>query len=115
MLKIKRGDTVDIPLCFYNKDGYINLTDCTIFFTVKEKNGLDGIDDTNSIISKDILPVEHTNPKNGETVLSLTSTDTDVSPNIYYCDIQIASISGKITSTDTMEIMILQDVTKRVA
>lgn len=49
-----------------------------MFFTVRSDNTMDDEDDDNAHISKAIT--SHTTPASGITTLSLTASDTDLSP-----------------------------------
>jgi len=113
-LVLKRGDTYRRTLVFTNADTGepINLTGKIIRFTVKEK-----IDDADTAakIKKDITV--HTNPTQGETVLVLSSTDTNLAGK-YLFDIQYEdpSVSPKdvITILDgTIEF--IKDITTRTS
>jgi len=92
-LLVRRGDTFRITLQFTDKitGDVIDITDCIIRFTVKSSvNDLDSA----AVIKKDITV--HTNPTAGETVLTLTSTDTNLNGKYLY-DVQFEdpSVSPK--------------------
>ena len=74
-----RGDDYAIPMTFTNADGSAyDLTDCTVRFTVKSTQELVANDDTDAVIAKVIT--SHSDPEAGETVLTLSHTDTAIEP-----------------------------------
>jgi len=79
-LKIIKGNTKNFTLIFQNKDKtFPNITNWTIYFTVKEK-----LSDSyaNAKIKKIIT--QHTNPLKGQTVIMLTSNDTNLLGSYFY-------------------------------
>lgn len=111
-LTIIRGDSAEIDVIFEDADGEaIDLTDKAVFFTVKEIDDIDGEDDSEAKIS--IKITDHTDPTAGETRITLTPSDTNLTPKDYLYDLQIVS-NGDVISTikDFMEVT--QDVTKRI-
>ena len=111
ILQVYRGDNKTYDLTFTDSNNTaIDITGYTVFFTVK-KNKTDT--DANAKISKTIT--SHTNPTTGQTQISLTSTDTDITVRKYYYDIQIKDVSDRITTvvSDTFEIK--QDITIRTS
>ena len=90
----------------------MDITGYDIFFTVKDINGLTPNDDTDAIIAKDT--------SNGVTILgsvatiSLSNTDTRVTPGQYVYDIQSVSPGGLVSSTKQQDIEFVQDVTKDI-
>lgn len=107
--EIVKEDTKTIPLEFYTDSGKTDITDWTVFFTMKEK-----ITDTDAAakISKTITT--HVDPLNGYTEIPLTSVDTTQTPGNYVYDIQV-KYSGEIKTILTGTITILRGVTIRVA
>jgi len=78
-LTIFKKDTKTYELKFKKNGAGIDITDWTIYFTVKEKME---DSDLEAIIKKDISA--HSDPSNGVTTISLTSEDTDYTGNYYY-------------------------------
>jgi hypothetical protein len=108
-LTITRGDTKIYTLRFVNKNNQpIDITGWKIYFTVK--SDLCKPDD-DAVIKKDI--VVHTNPLNGETQISLSSTDTSVDPGNYLYDIQIKTATDEVYTICQNGLTIAQDVTQR--
>ena len=109
-LTAQRGDTEEYTLYFKDSDGMvIDITGWVVFFTVKEN-----LDDTdaNAKISKTIT--DHTDPINGETVLKLTPTDTNLVGNYLY-DIQIKKANGDIKTILQGTIDFGKDITQRTS
>jgi len=83
-LSIPKGTTKLYEIQVQQDGVPINITGWVVFFTVKEFM----IDtDANAKIKKTITV--HSDPTNGKTVISLTETDTDITPKSYYYDITI--------------------------
>ncbi len=108
-IEIVREDTKTIPLEFFTDSGNVDISNWTVFFTMKEK-----ITDTdaNAKISKTIT--SHTDPLNGYTEILLTTIDTTQNPGNYVYDIQI-KYSGEIKTILTGMITILSGVTQRLS
>lgn len=105
---IKR-DSYSFPITLEQSNGEpLDITGYTIFFTVK---AMASAEDSTAIIQKNIT--EHTDPTEGESLITLTSTDTDQTAGEYWYDVQIKSPSGNITSCEAGKFEILQDITKR--
>lgn len=110
-ITIIKRDSYSFPIYFENVNcGDLDITGYTLFFTVKTLANLDSAD-TLAIIQKSIT--SHTDPTHGESLITLTSTDTDQTAGTYYYDIQLKSPTGTITSCEKGEFIISQDVTKR--
>jgi hypothetical protein len=108
-MEIVRIDTKTIPLKFYTESGVVDITDWTVFFTMKVKIT---DPDSSALIQKTITV--HTDALNGETEIELTTTDTTQNPGNYVYDIQV-KYSGEIKTILTGTITILSGVTIRVA
>jgi len=111
-LEIIRGDSQEITVTFEDVDSLpLDLTDKTVFFTVKNINGIDSDDDTDAKITKEITV--HSDPTAGITIISLTPAETDIEPGEYFYDLQIV-YNGSVISTIKDIVTIIQDVTKRI-
>jgi hypothetical protein len=100
-LSFYRENTVNINLSFTGVD----LTGATVYFTVKPAYDSDQAD-TAAIIKKDIT--SHTSPTAGLTTITLTPTDTAVTPGKYGYDIKLKKASGE-QSTVTVGQAIIKD------
>jgi hypothetical protein len=110
-IKIIKRDSYSFPITFEEADGTpLDITGYTIFFTVKTLANADN-PDTSAIIQKDITT--HTHADAGESLIELTTTDTDQTAGEYLYDVQIKSPTGAITSCESGEFEIMQDITKR--
>lgn len=110
-LKIIQGNDVDIPLHFTDSlNADVDITWCTIFFTVKDRKDKSW-DDTNAIISKDVTT--HTDAVHGKTTVSLTKTETDKKYWYYNFDIKIKTTLNKYQSCQSWIVQILKSITKR--
>lgn len=80
--KTFKGKTWKKLIIIKNDGIAVDITDWTFYLTVKEN-----MEDTdaNAVISKTIT--DHSNPKGGKSVITLTSTDTDIDVGNYYYDI----------------------------
>lgn len=105
-LFIIRQDTASITLTLSG----IDLTGATVFFTAKPTIS-NSADDSDATIEKTVT--SHSDPENGETVIELTSSDTDVTPGKYYYDIQIKNADGSIVSIPVRILQIFGDITRR--
>lgn len=109
--EISRGDTWRKEIIFYSETGRVNITDWKLFFTVKEK--ITDVD-ASAKISKTVIV--HTDPGQGETLIFLTSTDTDIAIGNYIYDIQIVTPAlADVRTILSGNFSILSDVTKRTA
>ena len=106
---IIRGDDADLNLTVTNSAGaVVDITGFTIFFTAKEST-FDA--DADAKISKTVT--SHTSPTLGITTVSLSATDTTVTPRNYYYDFQIKDTNGKVASCHSGMLTIVGDVTRR--
>ena len=91
-LTVYRGDDKTINLTF--KDGSavaIDITDWTVFFTVKEDRA---VPDAQADLQK--VVTVHTDPDAGLSAITLDATDTDDLSGNYFYDIQVRTDEGKI-------------------
>lgn len=105
-----RGDTHTINLTISSSGSRVDLTGYTVFFTVNaEKNPAS---DTSAVIQKNIT--SHTDPTEGQTTISLSSSDTaSVTPGSYWYDIQLKDGDGNITSFAKDRFLVVSDITRR--
>lgn len=111
-IQIIRGDDQTITLYFTDEnDAVIDLTDCTVFFTVKKKKS----DlDADAIIAVD--QDDHVDAEAGRTALFLASADTDdLEPGDYFWDAQIKFVDGKVRSVYADVLTVLPDITLRTS
>ena len=111
-LKIIRGDTRTITATFVDSSGTaLDLTGGKVFFTANASS--EPTDDTSAVIEKDIT--SFSSPTSGVATITLSSTDTNITPGKYYYDCQFVSSSGVVTSLTPDTLTILADITRRVA
>ena len=105
-----RGDSREYLITFTDADSaVIDITGWTVYFTVK----LSYMDaDADAKITKDITT--HYDPTNGQTKITLLTTDTDIDPANYYYDIQAKKAAGDIFTVMAGRIEILSDITRRM-
>lgn len=109
-LKWYRGDTQDLVLEFVDEyDNPIDITDWTIFFTVKENLNQS---DEEAIISKTVTT--HSNPTLGQTIVSISSSDSNYTGNYMY-DIQVKTDEGDIKTILNGRLNFSKDVTQRTS
>lgn len=109
-IQLIRRDDISYAMIFKDADGArVDITGATIWFTVKKKPQ---DSDADALIQETWS--NHTDPTQGETTLSLTAAQTNVTPGIYKYDFQVVS-SGAVTSTISGCCEILQDITQRVS
>lgn len=109
MLTVTRRDDKTFTFYFYDEnDDVINLTDCSIFTTVKQnKSDLDA----NAKISAS-LTIE--SPATlGKATWTLVPADTQYLLGQYYWDVQLKSASGLITTVINDFFVVEVDVTMR--
>ncbi len=111
MLTVVRRDDKVFTFYFYDEDGDpIDLTNCSLFTTVKQ-NQEDT--DANAKISTTLTIVAPAT--GGIATWTLAPADTQYLLGVYYWDVQLKSSTGKITTLIRDRIEILPDVTIRVA
>jgi len=109
-ITVKRGDTTPLPLTFTDENGSaVDITGWTIYFTVKAK--IDD-EDNDAKIKKDVTT--HSDPTNGKTVITLSSSDTSIDPGNYYYDVQVKTNTGEIYTPLEGNFIVRPDITKRV-
>ncbi len=88
-LEIPRKTTKNYEIVFTKDGANEDITGWTIYFMAKEK--MDD-PDTSAVIDKEVTI--HTDPTNGETIIELTSSDTDISCGNYYYSIDYLDDEG---------------------
>jgi hypothetical protein len=109
-INIIRGDTSSINFSLTDDGSPVDLTGATVFFTAKPALTND-ITDTSAVMSVEVT--SHSNPTAGETVIPLSSTDTDVTPGEYFYDIQVKRGDATIVSIPARKLEVFADVTRR--
>lgn len=89
-LQVERATTKIYELYFKEDGSTIDITDWTVYFTVKEK-----ITDTDANAKIDKKITTHTMPINGETEIELTSSDTNLTAGDYIYGIDIKDDEGE--------------------
>jgi len=110
-----KGDDDSYTLNFTdadNNDEPLDITGYTIFFTVK--NNLNDADEIALIGPKEII--EHSDPTNGKSLLTLTSAETEaLSAGKYACDFRMKDTNGKITTLGVGNFQINKNATRDVS
>jgi hypothetical protein len=108
---VNRGDTRQIDVTFYQSDGVTpyDISGGTVYFTVNASSA--PADDAAALISKDVTV--HTAPQLGQSRITLTATDTDITPGTYYYDIQLKDANSNILSSKQDKFIVLADITRR--
>lgn len=117
-INIYRGDTVALDLAVTSGTSSIarDLTDSTLFFTVKQQKG----DSDSSAVIKKSSPIADginiTNASNGLATVSLSPDDTDsLKTGPHWYDIQIKTPSGCISTIATGKFVVATDITRRIS
>jgi len=113
-LNIKRGNPYDATITVTNASGNpYDLTDKTVFFTVKKSIDT-GTDDSLAVITKNIT--SHTNASGGITTLALTASQTNIVPGDYNWDLRIYAGSPLVQlNTTSGACNIIEIITKRTS
>lgn len=109
MITVFRGDDVDMTFNFKELNGTaIDLTGCTLFFTIKSTE-----DDTDAQ-AKYSGTLSITSPEtSGTATLSIPSSSTIYLKGNYKMDIQIKTSVGKIRTPFKVDLFVDDDVTIR--
>lgn len=103
------GDTEEYTFSFTDSGGNpYDLTGWTLSFTVKQ-NERDSDDE--AAIRKDVST--HTNPTEGQTMVNLTSSDTEIDPGRYIYDFQVTTAAGNVQTLTKGMIRFTRGVTDR--
>lgn len=106
-----RGDTLSRLITITNSDGTpFDLTGYTAFFTIKNISD-NSDDDSSAILAKNWT--NHSDPVNGQTLLTATPAQMTIDEGTYKYDVQIKSPTANITTIIAGDISILEDITKR--
>ena len=105
-IEIIKKDDVNIDLTFEESDGTpVDLTGGTVKFTVRP-----ALDEA-VILSKEVTT--HTDPTNGKTQVSLTSTETDsLEAGNYVWGVTFINSAGKRNSSTVGSLVVLENVTE---
>ena len=107
-----KQNTKIYTMTFTNSVGVaIDITDCTIYFTIKSMESSPTVTDTNALLHKIILPAAHTTPSAGITSMTLTNDNLNIDVGTYYFDFQMINASGEITTLQKGVYKILERVT----
>src|SRR5574344_1025687 len=107
-ITIKRGDTYNYNINIKNNSGVaIDTTNWDIWFTVRKYVVSNTI--TSDLV--DIISKKLTGSNTGVTLLSLSSTDTDIPVGNHYYDIQVKNTTG-IHSSSTGRFIVEADITR---
>jgi hypothetical protein len=115
LMTIQKNNPYSAPITITKSDGSAyDLTGKTVFFTLKRINDY-GNDDTDALITLDILPASHTDAINGITTLSLSAAQTNIRTGEYKCDIRIYQAGVVQANSETFTANVVDIVTKRNA
>lgn len=106
-LEIFKSDTKKFCLNLTKDNTPIDLTNCTIYFSVKKC-----INDTEYALQT--IQNEHIDALNGKTIITLNSNQTDIDAGIYQYDIQFKDSTGNISTIIYGQLTIIQDITTNV-
>ena len=108
-IEVFAGDSFKKNLVFRLKTvlTVIDITGCTIWFTIKEN---EDDDDEDALLQKKIDP-PHSDPTNGTALLNCSITDMTITPGTYYFDFQYLSSGGVLTTLTKGKIKIKQGIT----
>jgi len=95
-------------LRFTKDDCALPITGWTIYFTVKSKLGDADVD---AVLSKDIT--SHFDATNGKTLITLSSTDTNIPVGSYHYDIKYKDDAGESDIILYGRLLIKKPVTQR--
>lgn len=112
-MNIYRGNPYDASITIAASGSAYDLTDKTVFFTVKKTTDTDD-GDGNALITKDIT--SHTSASGGITALSLTAAQTNIVAGDYRWDLRIYQSSPLVQlNTISGTCNIVEITTKRTS
>lgn len=104
-IEIYRGDDVELNITITDDDGnVVDLTDSTLYFTVKSKKT---DTDSDAVIQKTVT--SFSSPLTGTATINLISSDTDVEVGLYFYDFQL--VTDKVISSGVGRFLVKQDIT----
>ena len=102
-----RGDTVPLHFTFRQENGtLINLTGARIRMTLKA----DPLASEFALQKDAVISNQSTNT--GEALLTLTPTNTEITPGRYYYDVEYKTAAGNITTIIKSIITVKTDITR---
>lgn len=113
-LRVYRGDSKAWTINFKDGDNNpIDITNCHIFFTVKDKNKyVADSNDSDALITKDVST--HVDATTGISQIVISSSDTtSITPRVYVYDMQLKDADNKILTMLFGNFYIDADVTRR--
>lgn len=110
-LEIIRRDDTELQFTFKDADeNPVNLTGCTVFFTVKRRK-----DDTEAEALIAVEEAVFASPASGVAIIELSRTETDIPAGLYYFDVQLRDSSNKISSSSVGQFRVTEDITIRIS
>jgi hypothetical protein len=110
-LEVYKENSRTIQLTFKTAAGVaVNITGYTIRFTVKQRFD-NSASDTTAIILKNVT--SHTSPTTGETAISLSKSDLNISPGTYKYDMKYVDTSGNEVTMAQDDFIVKDVVTNR--
>jgi len=109
-LSIIKGNSKNYRLAFTDDAGTpIDITGYTVFFTVKKNVNQT---DAQAVIAKTVT--DHSNPTGGVTIVSITTSDSDITPGVYLYDIGYVNATGSSKKTsDPEKYEVIGNITRR--
>ena len=109
-----RGDTVKWRVNLYDASSAsvgLSINSATLFFTAK-KTSLTASDSSAAIA---VSVTSHSSASSGQTMITLTTSDTSVAAGRYEYDLQLVDASGEVTTLTPVpsHIYVLEGVTRR--
>lgn len=111
IITINRGDTYSRTVNIIDSAGDpINASGWTIYFTVRKIPASNSsTSDTDAVINKTVA-----GDVSGIQTLTVTSTETNISPGNYFYDIQIKKSDNTISSSSASSFVVNGDITRAV-
>jgi len=108
-LECFRGDTKTYLFHFKDSLGNaINITGASLFFSVKS-----GETDLDAVAKITKTVTSHTSPTTGDTRVSISAVETNLSVGEYFYDFQLKDTSGNIATFMYGKFKVLQDITTK--
>jgi hypothetical protein len=113
--QVIRGDTDNFTITFKSESGTpINIEGYTVWFTVRDSIPNTSVEDDSGAVIQ-VKNETHSAAILGETLIQISSSDTNISPKTYFYDIQYKKPDGSIHSTGYYKYMILPDITRGIS